>query len=72
MTRVLTCLGMMSVLLLTFTVSSGLVSNGYHKGGSCELVAFTLRISCIYGSGIIETTVMNLHLLIIDDKNQVV
>jgi hypothetical protein len=25
--RVLTCLGMMSVLLLTFTVSS----NGYHK-----------------------------------------
>ena len=70
MTRVLTCLGMMSVLLLTFTVSSGLVSNGYHKGGSCELVAFTLRISCIYG--IIETTVMNLHLLIIDDKNQVV
>jgi hypothetical protein len=30
MTRVLTCLGMMSVLL-TFTVSSGFVSNGYHK-----------------------------------------
>jgi hypothetical protein len=31
MTRVLTCLGMMSVLLLTFTVSSGFVPNGYHK-----------------------------------------
>ena len=31
MKRVLTCLGMMSVLLLTFTVSSGFVSNGYHK-----------------------------------------
>ena len=31
MTRVLTCLGMMLVLLLTFTVSSGFVSNGYQK-----------------------------------------
>jgi hypothetical protein len=31
MRRVLTCLGMMSVLVLTLTVSSGFVSNGYHK-----------------------------------------
>jgi hypothetical protein len=31
MTRLLTCLGMMSVLLLTFTVSTGFVSNGYQK-----------------------------------------
>jgi hypothetical protein len=31
MIRVLTCLGMISVLLLTFTAAAGFVSNGYQK-----------------------------------------
>jgi hypothetical protein len=46
--RLLTCLGMMSVLLLTFTVSSGFVSNGYHKGyarGNLDALGTKIRES---------------------------
>jgi hypothetical protein len=47
-THVLACLGIMSVLVLTFTVSSGLVSNGYHKAyarGNLDALGTKIRES---------------------------